>query len=75
MGVLEATTRLGGAGLKPDRMRVDGQILALFPKHCESWGGTLGNPYHEYQGKDNSTVLHLLYNMSNTSGVPRREMY
>lgn len=35
MDILKAPTRLGGAGLKPDKMKHNGEILGLFPKHCE----------------------------------------
>lgn len=33
--ILKAPMRLGGAGLKVDKMKLDGEILALFPKHCK----------------------------------------
>lgn len=33
--ILKAPMRLGGAGLKVDKMKHEGKILALFPKHCK----------------------------------------
>lgn len=33
--ILKTPMRLGGAGLKVDKMKLDGKILTLFPKHCK----------------------------------------
>lgn len=33
--ILKAARPLGGAGLKPDKMKLKGEIIALFPKHCK----------------------------------------
>lgn len=33
--ILKTPMRLGGAGLKVDRMKLEGEILAFFPKHCK----------------------------------------
>lgn len=35
MDILEAPMRMGGAGLKPEKMKLDKEIIAFFPKHCE----------------------------------------
>lgn len=53
--ILKTPMRLGGAGLKVDKMKLDGKILALFPKHCKrafcsgrwSVGGHAGEILHE----------------------------
>lgn len=33
--ILKAPMCLGGAGLPVDKLKLQGKILALFPKHCE----------------------------------------
>lgn len=33
--ILKTPMCLGGAGLKVDRLQLEGKILALFPKHCK----------------------------------------
>ncbi len=39
--ILKAPMCLGGAGLPVDKLKLQGKILACFPKHCKLVLGTL----------------------------------